>query len=230
MKLCILGNSHASSLRRGWDLLAAAHPGHEPVFFASRGTGLGELEVSGDTLVPVTPKVAHDIAFTSGGLAAIRPDDYDAVLLYGLSLGVPDLDARLSEAVAHAACVDSVQGSTALRLARRIRAISARPIYLGPNPLLAWVEGPPRARKWSYDTVFERCAAAIDVPGVSLLRQPPATLHDEWTTRPEFLKDAMTLDVGDADSSRLYGGRRHMNAAFGRLWLEHFLGGPAVRR
>ncbi|QJW83409.1 hypothetical protein HK414_02030 [Ramlibacter terrae] len=113
--------------------------------------------------------------------------------------------------------------STALALARKIRSVSQRPIYLGPNPHLAWVDGSPKQRKWSYDTVFELCTSAVDVPGATLLRQPPETPEDAWTTQPAFLKDAVTPDVGDADSGRPYGGRRHMNAEYGRLWLEHFL-------
>ncbi len=221
-RICILGNSHAASLKLAWDQLTRDHPDRELVFFAARGLDLRFLRVSGNALVTNKPRVAESISFTSGGADKVEVDGFDAFLTYALALRVPEIDRRLSSAVKSQVCRDTWDRSLNLRICRMIRRVSDAPIYVGHNPQPASGDELP-SEQMTYAEVHGLLARELDVAGASLIAQPPETLTNGWNTRPELAKDSTRLDVGDKSSNVPHpeDDVSHMNMNFGRVYLEH---------
>jgi hypothetical protein len=223
MKICVLGNSHVASLKQGWDQLSTDYPGFELTFFASRQNGLRGLRLDGQSLVPSTPALTNNIAFTSGGKEAVVLADYDVFLTYGLGLSVPLLTKSLSSAVKSRTCLDAFERSLSSWLCRLIRKGSDAPIYIGHNPQRALrKEGFGESSRCDYEEVFGVMSAKHGLKGVSLIPQPLCTLANGWNTRMEFSSNSTRLDVGDKISNALHddGDLQHMNGVFGKIYLQ----------
>lgn len=225
MRICILGNSHAASLKTAWDELAPSHPDKELVFFAARSGGLRDLALQGQTLLPTTESLAQAISYTSGGRAGIELRDYDLLVTYGLALNLPALDRRCSGAVLRQACSDLFCDSLNGHLTRTIREATDKPLYVGHSPQPA--AGPEDAGRsdvlLGYRPVWELVAAAAAVHGARVMPQPDDTFADEWFTEAKFSVGSTRLDIGDRISGKPHpsSDRAHMNKAFGKRWLEH---------
>lgn len=222
MRLAILGSSHVAALKQGWEMLRPGCPDVVPTFFASRGTRLSAMRVSGSRLVPGTDEVARDIAFTSGGLAAFDPAAFDAVLIHGLAGPLRPLDVRLSRAVRATAGAAMARRSIGLALAQKIRRIGDIPIFVGLAPQPAAASATPGPKPVAYADLFPLVAAGVDLPGTVLLSQPASTIVDDWYTAPEFSVGSRRLDVGDLTSGQAHpdDDTVHMNGRFGALYLR----------
>jgi hypothetical protein len=84
-RLCLIGNSHLTALRRGWLSLPERPADLSATFFGSMRDSLRFLEIRDGKLVAVNAFVRHSLAVTSGGLSEIDPAAYDAFVLVGLS-------------------------------------------------------------------------------------------------------------------------------------------------
>lgn len=232
MKICVLSNSHAASLKQGWDRLAAQYPGVQLTFFASRALGMRGLQLRGRALVPSDPALAKDLAFTSGGHETIELAGYDVFLGYGLDLRMPVLGKRLSAAVKFHACQDALNRSLNLQLCRMVREGTRAPVFIGPNPqhsLRQENEGKP----WpycGYEEVLRPMAANLDALGLKLAPQPRHTLGNGWNTKATYATGSIRLDVGDQFSNQAHPSDdlEHMNGEFGRLYLVDFFGTLAI--
>lgn len=224
MRICILGNSHAASLKTAWDDLAPSHPDKELVFFAARSRGLGDLSLQGQTLRPTNESLAQAIAYTSGGRSAIDLQAYDVLVTYGLALEMPALDRRYSGAVLRQACSDLFSNSLNGVLAKTIRAATNKPLYVGHNPQLAAspTDAGRREGLLGYGSVWQLLAAGAGLKGARVVPQPDDTLVDGWFTDKKYSVGSKRLDLGDQHSGKPHppSDRAHMNKAFGKLWLE----------
>lgn len=226
MKVCVLGNSHAGSFKRGWDRLRERAGDTRLVFFASRQNGLAGLRAEGGALVPATPALARDSAYTSGGLERIVVADYDVFLTVGLGLRLPVLDARLSAAVQAQVCRDQLARALNLRLVQLVRSVSPAPIWIAANPQRAADAEPrPAPHRLPYVQVHRVMQAQLGLDGATLLAQPAATLADGWHTDARFAKGSLRLDVGDRISNEAHdeGEPVHMNEDYGLACVEAFV-------
>ena len=224
MRLCILGNSHAASLKQGWDLLRSRYPTLAVVFFAARGDGLSGLTLANDCLVPNTELLAQAIRHTSGGLGEVPLGEYDAFVCYGLGYHVQPLPSPVSysrallEALSRDVFMDSLSG----KLSSLIRALSAAPIFIGHNPLHAvLVEPTVAAARGEYSAAVAMTNRALAPDGISVIAQPTETFAQPWVTDPGFARGSTRLDVGDFFSGKphLDSDMQHMNSDFGARWL-----------
>lgn len=225
MKICVLGNSHVASLKKGWDSIQTDNQKHQLSFFASRQNGLAGLKLNNGTLVPTTPQLLNDISYTSGGMKDIPLNEYDIFLLYGLGLSLSVLDTRLSTAVIQQTCIDIADRVLSFRIAKLIRSASHSKIYIGHNPQRSMDKNArPRANKFDYKETFAFMSSAIDVVDTVLVDQPLVSLANGWNTKEEYSIGSTRLDVGDKISNQLHPDKEteHMNGDFGKLYLDSF--------
>lgn len=236
MKICVIGSSHTASLKEGWERMSALHPDVELVFFSSLGRTMRTLRVRDGTLFSIDPKVARRLAVTSGGKEVIRPEDYDAFLIYGVDLRVPRVERGISSAVFQAVVDNVLASSPTTFIAERLRRITGKTIWIAPTPLETSLEPPEPDRTYrSYDSVISALQSAIPVAEARLLGQPPATICDDFKTLLEFGNWATRRrtepgapHARPAQDTGVQGEFRHMNADFGALWLEANL--PVILR
>ena len=233
MKICVLGNSHAGALKRGWDSINKQHKDLQITFFASRADSLKGLVLKDQALVPATPQLLKNISFTSEGKDSVRLNEYDIFLLFGLEFSLPSLDKRLSSAVKTQACLGSFTQSLSFRLAKFIRSATSAPIYIGHNPQRAVNEGVTHgANQLDYSEVLAYASRAVGIDNTFIIRQPDHTLANGWNTKLVYSKGSVRLDLNDEISNELHPDSdvNHMNGEFGRTYLECFLATIEERR
>jgi len=224
MKICILGNSHAASLKLGWDEISPYHPDKQLTFFASRQKGLKSLALVKNKLVPQTEVLKKNISFTSGGLNHVDLDEYDLFVTYGLGLPIPSFDKNYSSSVVKQTCLDLFSQSINGKICSIIRQASMKPIYVGHNPQKAALSARPefRTNNLNYLQTLNLMNKAIFVTGAVIVQQPEETLINHWHTDLRFSVGSTRLDVGDKISGQSHPDHDfgHMNNDFGKLWLE----------
>ncbi|MGL6210863.1 MAG: hypothetical protein ACRC14_13660 [Paracoccaceae bacterium] len=237
MRVAVLGDSHVAALKAAWTAMADSHAGTSLRFFASRSDGLSGLVIEGSALVAGNDTLRGHLAFTSGGLERIVPGDYDLVVIYGLRFLMSDVDEDgvYSVAVQAATRHDRLADCLALVTLRKLRAISDVACIVGPSP--PPVSPHDEAQPLSADnaTKAERAlqSALLDGVGATLVGPPLAAMVRPFNTDRRFVDQALTLAVGDArdGGSVRAQNQRHMNADYGRLWLEalfdRLVAGPA---
>jgi hypothetical protein len=223
LKIAVIGNCHAGPLKQSWDELMPHYPNVDLRFFASAGGRLAALAIKGDDLVPATPELRKDIQFTSGGLDRVRVSSFDAFLLQGLGLQVRPLDKRLSSAVKLEAARGWFVNTTSAKICSKLRLLSSAPVYIGVVPLPR--ESKPGGQVITYPEALELLAQANAGLNVVFVAQPASTIVGGWGTNADYVKGATRLEtskhnigkaVPDMDSV-------HMNAGFGKAFLEAFL-------
>jgi hypothetical protein len=206
--------------------MSGNYPDVELTFFASRSDGLRALRLSERSLVSDDQGIARNIQYTSGGKASVEIDHYDIFLVYGLGLGIPRLDRRLSSEVLMTVCRRLLNNSLNYSVGSLVRSVISAPIFLGHNPQPAYVEGSrDNPNALNYDEVHRLLLSVIKVEGVVLVSQPTETFIDDFYTRPELSKGSTRLDLGDLRSNEVHPDYEvgHMNERFGSIYLEKFL-------
>ncbi len=226
MKICVIANSHAASLKFGWDRIGAEFPGVELAFFAARGRGLSKLIVKDGTLVAQDKALNAQLIFSSGGMADIVPHDHDAFVIYGLGLVLPRLQRGVSRALRRAAAVDCLQTSLAFTLLTRLRSITEKAIWLCPEPLWSSYPGSNDDPMLDYATLIGDLHAGLDDPAARVLGQPLDSVSAALSTDTRFQDGSLRLPtVGTqalSDGHRA-GEVKHMNPDFGAFWLTENL-------
>ncbi len=223
MRICIVSNSHLASLKLGWDAIRTRFPEIEIVFFGSPAGSIHRTRLINGKLASETPEVRQSFMLTSGGSAEIDPQDFDTFLFYGLSLLVPRLEFGISKAVRQLVARSIASASMALKMAKDVRSVSEKPIWLGHVPLPSLPLKTAESRVMTaYEASVATLDAVINLPQTMLLRQPPETLNDELTTLTQYSIGAVKLlSMYEAGGHKLFRhDTKHMNGDFGAMWLE----------
>lgn len=226
MRVCVIGNSHTVSLMEAWKEVSAASLGLEVRFFASPAGGLASLTVQANQLVTPRKYVSNFLKQTSGGLDAIVPSEFDVCLVYGLRLDVPDLGWELSQAAVEQCCADAVTVSINLQICRMIRCVSSIPVFSGRSPMPVRLDTDSERAPDSipYKDIFLRLRDSMAAEGVVLLGQPTTTVEEPFGTLKKYSLGSRKLLEGRQDAEEHDPEeRRHMNSAYGRLFLTGFL-------
>ena len=227
IRLCIIGNSHVAALKHAAEGFCAEHPDARLAFFAAPSNQTARLAVSDGQYRPRTPDLAQQIQLTSGGLAAIDPEAYDAFLIYGFGGRGhrTDKPRRLSESFTRAIVLDRVRCSLLMQHGAALRSLSDAPIFAALTPLPAAAPNKRRRRLMSHQAEVALVQAELCTPlGVELCTQPEATLVADQATRADFATSSVPLEnaLKAREDRHELSERRHMNVAYGRLWLEAF--------
>lgn len=224
LRVCIIGNSHLGALKEAWDEIGNAHEQIEITFFAARGNRLEDLEVDGNALRaggPDADNLSKFLAFTSGGSERIVGDAYDLFVVYGGNLAFVNLPLVYSQAVLRLCVSERSLESLHFDITTKLRGITDRSILVAGNPLRSnWPDDRPT---YPYDTVldiFREVYAPFDAP---FIPQPEETRDAQNRTLPEFATGSRQLDVGRAVRAKGTQDKSHMNAAYGRIWLQEFI-------
>lgn len=214
MRLCVIGTSHVAMLKQGWE--AAPSSGVVPTFFAAPLGRLTSLKPEAGALVSADAET-RAVLRASGGSEALVAAEHDAVLLVGMRLYVPRLDARMSSAL-RAAVLADVMAGPALVLARRIRRLAPLPLWFAPEPL--WADLPRYRRGEGHLVGYQRVLALMQgrmgLKQAVLLAQPPQTVSSSDLTVLDYSVETEAVAVVEA-SGRAFD-QVHMNAAFGAAW------------
>ena len=225
MRVCVIGNSHAGSLKRGWDLIKDDYKDHSITFFASPRQNMQALELKNEALVPKTRALSKHLSFTSGGQNQINIKDYDIFLLYGLGMRLPFLDARLSTAVLDHTFDDILFSSLSYRISKFIRPATDLPVFIAYNPRPAINVAENQSIKFlTHADIVNRMNKLIDIENTRIIPQPADTLSDGYNTKPEYRKGSIRLEVSDqtTNTAQPPEDKAHMNAEFGADYLRYF--------
>lgn len=249
MKVCFIGNSHLGPIAAVSHTVAAEEPGTKIASFISRTYGTVPLKVIAEADAEVFPFVKIDVR--TGADSVLSLDDWDAIVVVGFGFSLIRLverwghfqpDSLAADLGGHYLvqefandsddeCMDTTQ---AVRLIRRLREMTVKPIYLVPAPLPAeWAaerDGqsfePFRKLREAGDekrslSAFDRQLRRLPGRRIKPVRQPASlTTGGMWTPsefclgRPEDNEEGSFYARGD-----FY----HMNKEFGEIYLREIL-------
>ncbi|QNM83463.1 hypothetical protein H8M03_03775 [Sphingomonas sabuli] len=251
-KIAILGNSHAAAFAHGWREIEGERP-EEVTFFTAPRDRMRTLRVQGGKLVTDDVAARRMIARSSGDRGYIDLSSFDQVWLVGLGVGIrpvmqiyrrfftdrmtPDADRTgISHEGFVAAAKGAVQRSAMADVLALVRAVSDAPVRCMPEPMPAQsvVDDEDRGQPWRMAVergeesqllqIFHDSLRAngVDLPGLQM--QPTATLtNDGFYSAPEFAEAPARLkDAGDGEHPT---DNFHMNAKYGRTFIEALLAG-----
>jgi hypothetical protein len=208
--------------------MAALHNEFELRFFCARGLELSGMAVDELRLVPNSDALARTIKFTAGGEGHIDPKEYEIFLIYGLGCYpyFPQTDVFHSQSTLTAALRDSAKTTLSFELLLRLRAITAKDIYVGHQPLEAAKPDVPPEEVSVYSSSIRRMNEILYRPlRTTIVSQPLETVAGARFTLPGFSKGSRRLAVGDGldDDFHPDDDRVHMNDDYGLRWLTKFL-------
>ncbi|MDL4861706.1 hypothetical protein NPJ88_005125 [Halomonas elongata] len=226
MKICVIGNSHVASIKRGLEELKGSN--FEVDFFADRGARLRELKVDGGVLRSEDEDVRRVLEYTSGGKGEIRGDEYDIFVLYGLyakGLLIKE-EAFFSEEVVKQTVKDHVASTTSFDILLKLRKITKKKVFIGHDPFPAAEKVVDNTISRDYVFGMEKLNRFLYSPlNCEIISQPSETVVNKFYTDPTFSKESSRLNIGEGMEGRVHpeSEKKHMNSEFGKLWLEKLL-------
>jgi len=227
-KICIIGNSHVGSLKRGWNEIWADYPEQEITFFAQRSDGINDLVALNGKLIPDNEKLVKALEFTSAGKKEIDPIDYDVFVIYGAGANINFINDNqfYSSAVIKSSLIDLVTNTVSFAILKRLRNLTNKAIFIGHIPLVAAVEILSESTPSDYIARVELLNNLIYRPlRAELVLQPLSTIVNGNNTHPSFSKGSKSLAIGDNFDNKYHpdDDNEHMNDKFGEIWLRKFI-------
>lgn len=224
MRICIISNSHAASLKNGWAKLHNQFPSIDATFFAAPNRGMKKVKFDADSGCYFTnnSKVSEILRMTSGGCDRINLNDYDAFLIYSLFLEIPRLDVRLSEAVKSAALNETVSNSINFSFVNQIASNTQAAVFYSASPMPADCNTGDSSSEVTYHS-FQETAAWVESRythlGATMIAQSTDTLTENNLTKQQYSVGSIRLKTGQPE---VHAGTdtKHMNETYGAEYLE----------
>lgn len=228
MRICIMGDSHVGSLKRGWDEIYKDYRDKEIVFFAHRADGLNDLIVWDGKLIPDNEELAKALKFTSDGKAEIDPIEYDVFIIYatGATVNFTYHSLFYSKAVIKRSLNDFVENTLSFKLLKKLRAVTNKTIFIGHTPLTPAIQTLPDTKPADYLSKVKLINEVVYNPLHSeLVLQPLNTIVNGNNTHADFSKGSKRLAIGDGFDNEFHpeDDNDHMNDKFGEIWLKEFM-------
>lgn len=228
VELCVFSNSHAASLRYGWEKMQEIYPEISVTFFAAPNKGLAKVHPTkdGTRFESSCPVVADMLHQTSGGAYEVQLDRFDAYFVHGLFLSAPRLDLRLSEAVKKLCIEETVVNSLNYRFVKDLFGLTNKPIFYSANPLLADLEdsnpaaGPELHTYAEVSSWIDQYYQQIDARCVL---QPEETVKHQMGTKKEYSVGSKRLNLQSDVEPHKESDVRHMNGKYGELILQKII-------
>jgi hypothetical protein len=243
---CVLGSSHSACVKNAWshrDLGTAQ--GFSMTFFAAKSVSLRQLDYRDGALVPNNPKLAEMLELTSGGLNRIEIGKYDAFVLIALNFAAdlpeiceryrvisqpstePDQRWLLSRACFQALIASELRRSLAIELARKLRALTDRPILICPKPFPAVsivAPGPecdPAALGPAFALYVAAATQVAEENGAEMVWPPAETMVVPGFTKRQYAEGGLRMQGKQSDKTQADG--KHMNEDYGALVCDSVL-------
>lgn len=247
-RICVIGNSHAAAWRAGLNAGFAPERELRWDFFVAQGDLMRNTELRDTVIIPTAEETRRRVAAIVGPQTEIETRDYHCFVLVGLGISLVDAvealrgfqllgvetpaeDLRWLSRPCYMHLIKSLlRASTALHIAKLLRRVTDKPIFLVPQPYPS--EAILRMGWWSrvaasgalglamacYRQAVEAIARELDC---ELLLQPESTLGRHSLTLESYAVDSVRLS---ADLAMKHPAEEpfHMNAAFGTVMLEAF--------
>jgi hypothetical protein len=225
-RICLMGDSHAAAIKRGWTRIESDHSQTEIVFFAGDKGEWHNVRAENGKLVADSARLREQFGRSAKGVEEIAAD-FDAYIVCSLGLGIlmplgfwasgqyPDWSSY------RAAVTAFVRHSGAAHILAELRKITHAPALLSAAPFQ-----PQDFCKWSPSldaqttarirTLFEdECRALAAGHAAIFVPQPEETIApNKVTTKMEFA--AISSDPSREDT-------RHCNADYGAIVLAGIL-------
>ncbi|HWA90308.1 MAG TPA: hypothetical protein VG889_09755 [Rhizomicrobium sp.] len=246
-RVCFIGDSHTAAMRLGWETVAQDFPKIKIAFYAAHRVRWVDLAVEDGRLVPQSEELTR-LMRRLVSEPVIAPD-YDHYILCGMDYSIfyamnrlmsfrsedqlADNRTPLSSECYLRAMTGCLRDTINMQVARKVRAITARPITIVPGPRISDANDLklyPRleqtgdaARIAGYFAAA--CATLCSEIDAQVLEQPARTLRDPIRTLAVYAKDAPREfdEVPRPDGWKDY---QHMNAEYGALALRDLFAMP----
>lgn len=227
IRLCILGNSHTAALKLASEGFCTANPDAELTFFAAVSRQTRAMQVDQLCYVPQTADLAAQFELTSGGLRLIDPTRFDAFLLYGFGGRTlrEDKPTRYSRAFRAACVLARLREDLLCQHMQALRQLTDKPVFAALKPLPSLDDGAkPRRLLPHHDELTLAQRQLCDRFAVTLVAQPPQTLVEGLATASVYAEGSEPLERSGTQARPPHARheRKHMNAAYGRVWLDAF--------
>jgi hypothetical protein len=224
MKVCVISNSHAASLKTGYETIQENFPDMEVTFFASPAFSLRSLICQDGVLLSKNEGVQNTLRLTSGGLDRIQVNDFDRFLVYGLHFNIRPDAGQVSNAVLRALFQEHHKTQLNHQVAAMLLPLAPERVWVGPCPLPAALDMPAtRDSSAEYNKAVDGYRQLLRGCRINLLPQPPETVEGGFATKRSFAQGAarMKWDRAVWDEDYPPGDRFHMNTEFGALYMTH---------
>ena len=228
MKICVIGNSHSSCVRKA---LNEFKPRLDCTltFFSSSGSNILDSSFKGDSLIPHTHLLRESWKLTSGGDEVLNFRDFDAVWIVGYPASFNELARRaialtkpFSQQFRDAAVIESRPGMR--HIANYLSSLDY-PVFVTARPNRAVS---PRAKSENlgdlYDSYSSHVGEIFSSQGMTFLPQPILTLSSMSTTKLEFSRNGVGLGKEirnqELESKKGDDDVTHMNEHYGLHLLD----------
>lgn len=225
LRIAVLGNSHAASLKSGWDENQQQIAGIATLDIFARPNGRGGLAglVERDGNLVAEDEELKAWFVKTAGRDVIDMKGYDVFIVHAFGPDPSALHAQLAAFAGHhysnklvTLCMDEfrkgrarqIEKSPLVKLCERLRGLTGVPILATHKPMFALKSyagaQDERAGALLYRTYIEGMANALARVQCQVLPQPPETLTGGCFTRDELAMEDMA----------------HMNGAYGAALLR----------
>jgi len=225
-KICVLSDSHAASLKRGWTIIKADFSGTELTFFAGTSGEWNSLRAVDGKLVPESAVLREQFARSVHRKAEIA-DEYDAYIICSIGLAISSalktwVRQDPKDWAMHRAIVAAhIQHTNCAHVMATLREITTKPVLLilGPfqpkkfclfSPSIASEDAAAIRRIF-----FEECGALAAKHGAMFIPQPETTWAPNGVTTKMKFANPEPLN-GQED-------RRHCTPEYGAIVLRDVL-------
>ncbi|SRR5579862_6870252 len=229
-KICLMGDSHAAALKRGWTRIAGDFPGTEITFFAGDKAEWHNVHAAEGKLVPASARLREQFVRSTKDMEEIA-SDFDAYIVCSLDLGILMplgfwASGRYPDWESYRAAVNAlVRHSGAAHILTELRKIATAPALLAaapfqPQGFCKWSPSLDDATTARLRALFEsECEAlAADHAALFVPQAEETIAPNNVTTKMEFAARSRTAEREDT---------RHCNDDYGAIALAKIL--SAVR-
>lgn len=231
-KICLMGDSHATALKRGWMRIAGDFPETEITFFAGDKAEWHNIHALDGKLVPASARLREQFGRSTKGVEEIGAD-FDDYIVCSLGLGILMplgfwASGRYPDWEAYRAAVNAfVHHTGAAHILGELRTLTAAPVFVAaapfqPQAFCKWSPSFDDATSARLRTLFEgECKALCADHAATFVPQAEETIaQNRVTTRAEFA--AVSRDPALED-------RRHCNEEYGAIALAKILRAGSIR-
>jgi len=235
-RLCVIGNSHITALKLGWDRVPSDDV--SVTFFGAGDpawqTKRKNLRLTGRTLIPTSKKLAESFRWTSGGQRNVLVDDFDRLIVVGLGFS-PENMLRIAKAFAFwpdesrhlisrecfaQAVMDSLMCCKAAGIAQRLPGTLLVP---QPFPGLRAAAAMGDCPWQDLAVLWRECATrAAGLLQALVAFQPEETVARHVFTNMRFCRGSVML-TPDLSREHRKTEVAHMNADYGELMIKRIV-------